>query len=200
MAEIGEIFRATFNYTMPNASSAQNVFHWVLETATIEDFKIFDEIARWAEDDWGGPWSDLAGDDAELESVKVDVVEVNGTIVRAVGLAIIGLSGGQAGGVVSAAVSAYMLLKTVRPKVRGSKYVPGVADTRVDSGSLDAMGLAELAFLLIEYATTLLPEGASELIPGVPSRSLGVFQPFLDTGLIENIPAYQRRRKPNVGS
>lgn len=200
MAEIGEIFRATVNYSVPASSEAQNVFHWVLETATIEDFKIFDEISRWVEFDWGDHWAQIGSDDSTIESVKVDVVDIDGTIVRAVGLAVIGLSGGEAGGVVSAAVSAYMLLKTVRPKVRGSKYIPAMSESSIDNGALNTAALAQMAFLLIEYATTLNPEGAAELVPGVPSRSLMVFQNFLDTGLIENIPAYQRRRKPNVGS
>ena len=200
MAEIGEIFRATFNYVVPNSSAAQNVFHWVLQTAPIEDFKIFDSIASWGENDWGDPWAEIASDLSSLESIKVDVVNVDGTIVRAVGLALIGLDGTGAGGSVSAAVSAYMLLKTIRPKVRGSKYVAGVADARVDSGELDAPAIAQMAFLLIEYGSDILIEGAAVIVPGVPSRSLVEFVEFLDTGLLETIPAYQRRRKPNVGS
>ena len=200
MTEIGEIIRATINYSVPNASEVQNVFHWILAEATTTDAQVLDEITRWTEDDWGEDWSELASDSADLTSVKVDVVTALGTIVRAIGIGAIGLSGGQAGGVVSAAVSAYMLLKTDIPKVRGSKYVPGIADVNIQEGSLTASALIDFAFLLIEYGSTLNPIGLAELIPGVPSTVLGVFQPFLDTGDLETIPAYQRRRKPSVGS
>lgn len=200
MTEIGEIIRATFDYSMPNASTGQNVFHWILDEAPTTDAEVFTEVARWAEFDWGEDWQKLASNGAELESVKVDVVNIDGTIQRALGLAVIGLLGIEVSGVVSAAVSAYMLLKTIAPKVRGVKYVPGLADTVVIDGELTLDAFADLAFLLIEYATTLNPVGIAELVPGVPSSSLLVFQRFLDTGIIESIPAYQRRRKPNVGS
>lgn len=200
MTTIGEIIRATINYSVPNASEVQNVFHWVLAVENTTDSAILTEISRWAQDDWGSDWAELAADSAQLTSVKVDVVTALGTIVRAIGIGAIGLAGVQAGGVTSAAISAYMLLKTDLPKVRGSKYVPAVADVHVNEGSLNASGLIELAFLLIEYGSTLNPVGLAELIPGVSSSVLGVFQPFLDTGDIETIPAYQRRRKPNVGS
>lgn len=99
----------------------------------------------------------------------------------------------------AAAVAAYMLLNTAFPKVQGVKYLPGLAEGIIQDGALNATGLAALAFCLIQYAKTLESSGASELVPGVLSKSKSGFVPFVDTGLIETIPAYQRRRKPSVG-
>jgi len=57
-----------------------------------------------------------------------------------------------------------------------------------------------MALLLLEYLGDVPTAGTGVLIAGLASKTLNQFVPFLSAGLIEDTPAYQRRRKPNVGS
>jgi len=200
MASVGEIIRLTMRYSGPAASEMQNIFHYVVDVADTTDTDVLDTLEAWSVADWWGAWNNLAAVGVTLEDASVDVVNVNGTVVRAIGSFLIGLAGLEPGSVASAAVSGYILLKTLFPKVRGIKYLPGVAESVIQDGEFNAAGIATLAFCLIQYADTLPAAGSTELIPGVPSTSKATFVPFLDTGIVESIPAYQRRRKPNVGS
>jgi len=200
MATVGEIIRTTVRYSAPGASIQQNVFHHVLAVASTDDTDILAVLDNFITTDWGAQWQAIASDTCVLVDASVDVVTVLGTVVRAIGVFTPALVATTPGSVTSAAVAAYILLKTVFPKVRGIKYIPGIAEAIIQDGLINAAGLATMAFMLIEYATTLAAAGSSELVPGVPSKSKNAFVAFLDTGILQDVPAYQRRRKPNVGS
>lgn len=200
MADPGEIIRVGLRYAAPNSSIMENIFHYVVTGVGSTDEDVLDRIEIFLNDGWGDKWKDLAADAVTLEDASVDVVNVDGTVVRAIGVILLGIAGTLIPGVTSAAVSAYMLLKTVIPKVRGVKYVPGLSEQVIEDGILSAAGLVDIAFLLIQYGAELGIGGNTDLKPGVPSKSTNVFVEFEDTGLIEDVPAYQRRRKPHVGS
>lgn len=200
MADPGEILRTTVRYTSEGASEQLNIFHHQVTNASASDTDVANTINAWIVNDWAPQWATLASSGSQLTDIAVDVVNVNGTIVRAIGTFLIGQLGAVASDVHPAATAAYMLLKTTFPKTRGVKYLPGLAEAVTNNGVLTPAALADLALLLIEYATTLNSAGATDLLPGVPSPSNLAFVPFLDTGIVQDVPAYQRRRKPNVGS
>lgn len=200
MADIGEIFRTTVRYSAPGASEMLNIFHHVVAISDVDDIEGGNAINDFFLNSWAPDWASMAPNSSSLDDIKVDIVDVNGLVVRAVATYLIGQTGLVGGTVTAAAVSAYMLIKTEFPKVRGVKYVPGLSEDSVEEGELSAAALINMAFLLIEYATTIDAFGSSELVPGVVSESKLAFVPFLDTGLIETLPSYQRRRKENVGS
>lgn len=199
MAETGEILRTTARYSAPASSQMQNIFHHQVVGASVDDLEAANTINNWMTNDWAVDWAESAALSAELEDISVDVVNVDGTVVRAIAVYLIQQTGLLPSPVLPAANAAYILLKTIVPKIRGIKYIPGFSETAVDDGEWTSAAIVDMGFLLLDYAKTLEPMGAAELIPGVPAPSIGVFEPFLDTGILETIPAYQRRRKPGVG-
>jgi len=200
MAEIGEVIRLTMFYTAPAASVAENVFHFVVDVAAIDDEDILPILTSFTEDQWIPGWEELGSSDAELDIINADVMNLDGTVARNLGQFGINASGAEMTGVLPAANSGYLNAATALPKARGSKYVPFVGEGTVDNGSFNPSALVELALLLAVYVTTLSSGGSGVLIPGILSKTLQVFEEFNQTGLIRDEPAYQRRRKLNVGS
>lgn len=200
MTEIGEIIRTAVRYTAPGASEMLNIFHHVVADAATTDALVLEAIELWINADWGPDWADQAADQAELTDIQVDVVNNDGTVARSVGVALIGLAGTQGSSVLPAAASAYILLKTILPKIRGIKYIPAWSEDAQNDGEWDALALVNMAQLLLHYAAPIPVTGGASLTSGVLSTSLTAFQPFIGTGQIESLPAYQRRRKRGVGS
>jgi hypothetical protein len=93
-----------------------------------------------------------------------------------------------------------MQADTAFPRTKGRKYVPGIPEGQVVDGLIIAGQLVNLALLLAEYVGVIPAGVTAVLTPGVISRVTETFRPFLAAGSITDIPAYQRRRKPNVGA
>ena len=200
MAEIGEVIRLTMFYVAPAASVAENVFHFVVGTEAIEDEDILPILTSFTEDQWIPGWEQLGSVDSELDLINADVMNLDGTVNRNLGQFGINAPGLENTGVLPAANAGYLNAATSLPKARGSKYVPFVSEGTIDNGSFNASALVELALLLAVYVTTISSGGSGVLIPGILSKTLQVFEEFNQTGLIRDEPAYQRRRKLNVGS
>lgn len=201
MASNGEILRVVFNYLVPGASQVLNVFTWMIDTGNPTDTEVLDDMAEWAENVWGVNWADLAQSATELDLIDVDVVAADGTVVRNLGaraIGLVGLVGGETG---VAAASGHIIADTVHPKTRGSKYIPGLGEGNLLNGVLTTESLVDLTLLLVDYVTDYRSETSdARYVPGVVARVLQEFVPFLEAGRVTDIPAYQRRRKPQVGS
>lgn len=195
----GDIVRTALSYSAPGASEQQNVFFHTLEGGSQPDLDILNSINAWVTNIWHPAWADLCSGEAEIVSFAVDVVNPDGTVARNLGGLPVGLSGGVGGEVTSAAVSGYLLAYTILPKQRGSKYIPGVAEASITNGLFNAEALGDLAVLLALYLGYIDVAAVPLLRPGVLSRTLETFVDFLESGLIEVRPAYQRRRKLGVG-
>lgn len=194
------ILRLTLFYTAPGASIANSVFNYRLDAAAAEEDDLLDAVTDWINNFWGDLWAEVAPVTATLASFALDQVTVTGTVVANIGVGdidIVGVSGGE---VAPAGVSAYLLAQTALPKQRGSKYVPFISEARIDEGLLDATAVTQLTLLLLSYLASITVIGGGQMKPGVASRGLVEFVAFLAQGLVNDVPAYQRRRKPFVGS
>lgn len=199
MAEIGEIVRVVLHYSQPNAGDCQNVFHFLMTDDEPTDAGLLEGIADWVTDVWAPDWAAIASSVAILEYIDVDIVNVAGEVLRNIGGAIIDVNGDSVTQVTSAAVSAYLLAYTELPKQRGSKYLPGLSEDAVASGTINPAYLGQLAILLADYLLDIsIPDGGT-IVAGILSKKLAEFIPFLASGAIEALPAYQRRRKAGVG-
>lgn len=200
MAIVGDIVRLAVEYAAPNSSQALNVFWWVVTSSTITDPDLLDALEAWVQDNWGDVWATNGSDDYTLVGGTAQLINVDGTVKGNLGSFITNMAGGIISDMQSAAVSAFMMADTLEPKVRGKKYVPGVGETRIVDGALTAAGVTWLANLFTAWVTPIT-SGTTVLQPGVLSRSLLDFVTFGTAGgSITDIPAYQRRRKPDVGS
>lgn len=200
MATIGEFIKLTMVYTCTNSSEANNVFHFTLLDNDIDDDDLVDDLADWAENSWGAQWKVLGSAAATLDSISVDAVSALGVIERNLGLADISLSGLASGGNPASAVSGYLLAQTIEPKQRGSKYVPFIGEDVLESGLFTTAGQTALSLLLIQYLASQTLTGDARIKPGLISRTRFGYISFIPQGLINDVPAYQRRRKPFVGS
>jgi len=196
----GEIMRATVRYSAPGASIAQNVFHWRLAGSGTDDTVASDKVLDWLENAWGPTWGALANNQAELDSVETSIVNDDGTLNRAVAFDIIGIAGLLMESVSPAGVAAYIALKTIVPRVGGSKYIPFLSEFVTADGLMTPQGLIDMAQLLLFYFDDLSLATGDSLETGVVSSKTIQFEPFLATADLDAIPAYQRRRKQGVGS
>lgn len=199
MADVGEIIRATAFYTRPFASQIQNVFHWQLVDGAADDSDIVDELEDWFTNDWGAAWAQMASGQITLTEVNIQVVATDGEVLRNLGEPQIGVTGVHAETTLAAATSAYILGNTDVPQIRGSKYIPGMSELEINNGAWTNPALVELGLILIEYLTDVNIGVGGRLLAGVLSKKIVDFQSFNNSGAIEQIPAYQRRRKPQVG-
>lgn len=197
-----EVVRMTMSYTIAAGSVAQNVFYWRLATTGlgVPDVQIMSTLTDWTENEWFTAWSDIGSDTAEIRDIDLAIVNSNGEIKRVIGSTSIGLAGLVGGDPTPAAVSGYIRATTDLTRAAGSKYIPGMAEGQVAAGLFDIEAVADLLFLLAEWLTPILVQAGAELISGVLSKQIDNFVDFNGTGTVSNVPAYQRRRKPQVGS
>lgn len=199
MAESGENVRATVSYSIPGSSQAQNVFHWRLGSDPT-DADLLADVAEWVENVWGDEWENLAVITAELTDVKVDIVTVTGLVVRNIGIATINRFGDKIGSGLPAGVTPMIFAPTAEPKVRGRKFIPGPTEQDLAGGLWDADILAVMANLLLIYTTQYVGPNGSDLRPGVLAKSVNAFELLLAGGSFDDIPDYQRRRRPDRGT
>lgn len=198
--DTGELVRTAISYSHPNGSVAQNVFVHRLISSDVTDQAVVDALDAFITDDWGPDWQPLANTACQLIQGDMDILFLDGKVDRNIGQEIYTISGTNTGDADNPADSAYMQATTIFAKVLGKKYVPFIDDSITIDGLIIPTQLANLVLLFAQYVTNLAPAGGGTLEPGVLSRVAMLFRAFNGGGSVTDIPAYQRRRKPNVGS
>nr|CRY96655.1 hypothetical protein [uncultured prokaryote] len=200
MATTGEILKVVMDYNMPGASAdLLNIFYFLLGN-DVDDDDLNSDVLDWATDEWAAKWREFHSNTASVNRIDNYIVDLAGLTVRVLGGSTVGVTGIVSAAATAAGVNASMYAPTARPKSRGRKYVPGVSQASVQGGLLDALYIAKFAELALIYATPYIGALGSELAPGVISTVAGIFLEFLIGVGFDDVPDYQRRRKPNVGS
>lgn len=199
MADTGDILRTVILYGLPNSSEGQNVFYHEFQAPIADNQDIVNSINAWILNSWAPAWVDLAPSSASIESFNCDLVNPDGTVKENLGGLTLGIAGAQPGTTGAAAVSGYLLAYTALPKQRGSKYIPGIAESQYSDNVFTGEALGDLAVLLALFLGYIDIASVPVLRPGILSRTLTTYVPFLESGLINAQPAYQRRRKLGVG-
>ncbi len=201
MASAGEIFRTTLFYSIPNSSVANTVHYHALEGGSLVDSTCKTSISGFFTTNWVPTWADLAPEVSVCDYGQIDVLNNDGTVNRSLGTFVVDIEGGiSLAEVMPAAVAAFLMAETALPKVRGRKYLPGLAEGTIADGIFNAGAITTLSALLVYYLASFSPGTGLSFVPGVLSRSLEYFVAFNAAGLVNDVPAYQRRRKPGVGS
>ncbi|MCK5318404.1 MAG: hypothetical protein KAJ55_10830 [Anaerolineales bacterium] len=200
MAAIGEIIRCVLSYSHPAGSIMQNVFTWEVQDEAVSDIQILDAIDVWIDDEWVVFWEAFANDDVLLFLNEVDVLNGDGTVLRNIGEELQAHYGVNASEVLPAANSGFIQAVTERAKSLGRKYVPGAPETAVLDGYFTAANLGYLVGMAAAWVTGIDVGTTGLLAPGVLSVVTELFLEFTGSTYATDVPAYQRRRKPNVGS
>lgn len=91
-------------------------------------------------------------------------------------------------------------LWTIDPDVQGKKYIPGLVETNVTDGLFSGAILTNaLAFAADWYLPFVGATSGATFTPGIWSVLNAAFFAGVDHVSASGIPAYQRRRKNNVG-
>jgi hypothetical protein len=97
-------------------------------------------------------------------------------------------------------VAALVRMWTTDPDVQGKKYFPGTTEDLVEDGLFNAATLVQLlAFAADWYTPFVGAASGATFTPGIWSVVGSVFKAAVDHIAANAIPAYQRRRKRNVG-
>lgn len=97
-------------------------------------------------------------------------------------------------------VAALVRLWTTDPDVQGKKYLPGMSEGGLVDGLFGAGDLAAmLAFAADWYTPFVGAVSGADWTPGIWSVAGTVFKAGVNHVAANAIPAYQRRRKRNVG-
>lgn len=195
----GEFLRGVLLYSIPGASEVLSVFHW-LQSGGADDEQIGLDLTGWAEDSWGPRWADIASSLASITQLKIDVVNADGTVARDLGVKVLDVPGIINSSTQPGAVSTMLFVPTLRPKTRGRKFVPGVSEQGIENGFITPGVIADLAILALPYFSDFIGLTGTAYIPGVMSTVTATFEAFLKTVGFNDIPDYQRRRRPDRGS
>lgn len=178
----------------------QNVFIWEVQEEAVSDAVVEDGIDTWVDDNWVAVWELLADNTVQLFLNEMDVLNLDGTVNRNLATELHVDNGSQESEAMPAADSYFIQAATDRAKSLGRKYVPGMAENQVADGKVSPGALATLVLLGVEYVLGIDVGATGLLAAGVLSRVTAQFQEFTSALLVTDIPAYQRRRKPFVGS
>lgn len=204
--EPGDFISVVVEHQITGSSNALMVFSYLVEDGAASDnADIMADWEDWVTNAWHALWDSIAAESATIVKVAVDRVTQGGLVLENIGESGLDLPGAVASTINAAADAAFLYASTSRPKTRGRKFVPGLADAHFAGGYLSGSALAVMAGLLIEYLTGVIGNTtgvryqpgvrSNPASPGTPS-----WQPFTGTGVTTDRPGYQRRRAPGVGS
>jgi hypothetical protein len=196
----GDIVRVVVSYTSPNASVAQNVFLYRLRFAPADDDDVLTDVRDYFIANHLDNWADMAATSSSAFLIEMDILTTFGLVDRNLGEFDLDVPGTVVSDPPSAAVSAYNQVTTERTRSVIKKYWPFIAEEIIGGGALGATGIALMAFILLDMFDGIDVTGGGHLEPGIRSTVDDTFYPIIQAGYVTDIMAYQRRRKPGVGS
>lgn len=197
---IGDICRLVLSYYHPAGSIGQNVFFYEVQDDTPDEQDVMDDMKTFFLASWITNWASLSDNQCYCFLMEWDIVNGLGEVVNNLGDEIIASFGSGTGEVSPPGVAAYLQSETERAGSLAKKYVPFIAEGMITDGHLTTGALVHVANLLLNLGSPITVGITATMVPGILSRVTQSFQEITGTTYATNVPAYQRRRKPNVGS
>lgn len=195
------VLRLVASMLWTDGNVAQNVFNAVVTGAGSpwDEEDIIDDLEDWLDD----MYLNIAGnisenlDPNELVVYKYDSVDDDWDEVGSQAWTYTFTQTSQE---LPRGVAALVRLWTTDPDVQGKKYIPGLTEIGSDSGLWVAQTITNLLAFAADWYTpfTGAASGAT-FTPGIWSVKGKVFKAGVNHVATSTIPAYQRRRKRNVG-
>lgn len=195
-----ELVRVVISYSNLNASIAQNVFLYRARFAPADDLDVVTDVRDYFLAEHLNNWSAMAPETAKAFLIEFDILTLFGLVDRNLGEFDLDVPGTSVSEMSAAAVSAYNQVTTERTRSVIKKYWPFIAEALITDGLLNAAGVASMAFILLDMLDGIDITGGQHLEPGIRSTVDDTFYPIIQGGYVTDIVAYQRRRKPGVGS
>lgn len=197
----GDILRIVASFLWTDGNINQNVYNVAMSGAGApwDDSDIIDDAEDWLDNMYLNlvAYMDDALDGNEVIVYKYDAVHDDWDEVGSQSWT---YDPTNALGQLPRAVSGLVRLWTTDPDVQGKKYLPGFCEGNLDDGLFDNNLInALLAFAADWYLPFNGAASGGTFTPGIWSVVGTVFRAAVDHIATSTIPAYQRRRKRNVG-
>lgn len=200
--EDGDVLRTTANFTLPDGTQYQNVYHHIADfVASFGDSTIVTAIDTWL----GNIYANLlarVNSGTTIQVCNVDKVAWDGTewaVIANVGSTVPSFSPTGSGDICPNQVSPFVVFKTQRPRSVGRKFLFPALETDQNQGIL----VSALTTALVAYAAGVMVDinmaPLSDLVAGIPRTAVDVFYPFL-LAIVTDLVGTQRRRRPGVGA
>lgn len=200
--ENGDILRTTANFTLPDGTQYQNVYHHIANfAASFGDPTIVDVLDTWL----GNIYSNLlerVNSGTAIGVCNVDKVLWDGeewAVIANVGSTIPTFVPTGSGDICPNQISPFVVFKTQRPRSVGRKFLFPALEVDQNQGVI----VSALITALVAYAAGVMVDinlaPLSDLVAGIPRTAADVFYPFL-LAIVTDLVGTQRRRRPGVGA
>lgn len=197
----GDILKIVASMLWTDGNVVQNVYNAKITGAggPWDDGDIVDDAEAWLDNMYANMTSNTS-DELDGNEVLVYKYDVSGADWDEVGSQSWTWNPSNVNEELPRAVSGLVRLWTEDPDVQGKKYLPGLVETGATSGLWDSGIITALLALAADWYTPFTggTSGAT-WTPGIWSVVGLLFQAAVDHFATTTIPAYQRRRKRNVG-
>jgi len=197
----GTILRAVASFLWTDGNVNQNVFNALISGAggPWDEQDVIDDLSDWFDDMYLNLATTLS-DEIDGNEIVVYKWDATGQDWDEVGSQQWVYNPSGAGGQLPRGVAALVRLWTEDPDVQGKKYIPALTENVLDEGLLPAATItALLAFAADWYLPFVGTLTSADFTPGIWSVVGKVLELGVDHVATSTIPAYQRRRKRNVG-
>ncbi len=197
----GTILRIVASMLWVDGNVVQNVFNAVVTGAgapwDVQD--IIDDAEAWMDNMYANITSNI-NDELDGNTVYVYEYDPVDDDWDEVGSNTWGWNPTSVGEQLPRAVAGLINYKTTDPDVSGKKYIAGLNEPNIDDGLWNAGTITNLLAFATDMVTPFIggTSGAT-WSPGVWSVLGTVFKAAIDAYGTTTIPAYQRRRKRNIG-
>lgn len=198
--DVNDLVRVVISYSSPNASIAQNVFLYRMQAQPAADLDLMTDVRDYFIAQHLDNWADMAATTSKAFLIEFDIISLLGLVDRNLGEFDLDVPGTVVSDPPSAAVSAYNQVTTERTRSVIKKYWPFIAEEIIGGGALGGPGIALMALILLDMLDSISITGGGNLKPGIRSTVDDTFYQIVQAGYVTDIMAYQRRRKPGVGS
>lgn len=199
---VGDVLRTTCNFSLINGVQYQNVYHHIFDgIGGVSDAAVVADIKTWAESMYATLAGHvLIGTVEQLSSVdQVEWVVDQWKVVANIGTFTPVFTPTGTGGQCPNQVSAFVVLKTARPKTVGRKFTFPTLEGDQNLGIIDAPTIAALVSYASYVINDITIDVANVLHAGVPRTSVNNFELFY-VGVVTDLLGTQRRRRPGYGA
>jgi len=199
--QAGDILRVVASMLWTDGNVAQNVYNAALSGggSPWDDEDVVDDASSWMSNIYGNLTASMS-DELDGNEILVYKYDAVGDDWDEVGSNAWGFNPANVTDQLPRGVAGLVRLWTVDPDVQGKKYIPGLTENAATNGLYTA---AMVTILLAVGADWYTPFAGSTSgatwTPGIWSVANTVFNAGVDHISASAIPAYQRRRKRNVG-
>lgn len=202
----GDVLKVVVFINGPDSVIMNNVYHYRLDDPNPDnptDAQIITAIDA-EMDGIYTKWDDEMSDEYNVDKLSVDRVEWNAVdsiweTVEHIGESLLDHDGLGISDPVPHGVACNITFNTADPRRQGRKFFPGASEDGMDGSNITGAVQTVLAAMGADVLSDLpVGGGAAELTTGI-ATNLGTFLPFI-IAVVNTIAAYQRRRKPGVGT